>query len=472
MLWTRLAPDPLAPDGSGGLAGAIPVDWEIAEDEAMARVVSRGTAQADDRFAHSVHVEAGGLKPGRPYWYRFTALGARSPVGRAMTAPAPGAPLDRLRFCFASCSNWEVGYFSAYRHMAEEQPDLVLFLGDYIYEYSHGAGQDVVRRHDRPGEIKDLAGYRNRYALHRTDPDLQALHAAAPCLMTWDDHEVQNDYANRWSEDMDVPPADFLVRRAAAYRAFYEHMPLRRRSLPNGPDMRVYDRLRFGDLVEFSLLDGRQYRTIQPCAAPHSRKGHVADPACAERTDPSRTMLGFEQERWLHDGFKASTARWNVIAQDLLITSYAQKDPKTGMVGHWTDGWDGYPATRTRMLNAVAESKVSNPVFLGGDIHSFWTTDLKADFDQQDSATVATEFVGTSITSDGPSYDLFVQTLPLNPHVKFFDSRQRGYVGVEVTPGRMETRFQAISDRRDPHATVSTLKRWVVETGKPGAVPA
>ena len=472
VLWTRLAPDPLAPDGGGGLTGGVRVDWEVAEDAAMSRVVRRGAAVADDRFAHSVHIEVAGLKPGRPYWYRFMSMGARSPVGRAMTAPARGTKLDRLRFCFASCSNWEAGYFSAYRHMAQEQPDLVLFLGDYIYEFSHGPGEDVARRHDRQGEIKDLVAYRNRYALYRTDPDLQALHAAAPCLMTWDDHEVQNDYANRWSQNLGVSEADFLARRAAAYQAYYEHMPLRRRSEPHGPDMRVYDRLRFGDLVEFSVLDGRQYRTIQPCALPSTRRGHVADPACTERTDPSRTMLGFAQERWLYDGFKASTARWNVIAQDLLITSVGQKDARTGMLGHWTDGWDGYPATRTRMLAAVASSKVRNPVFLGGDIHSFWTTDLKANFDDPGSATVATEFVGTSVTSDGPDYDLIAQTLPQNPQVKFFDSRARGYVGVEVTPGRMETRFQAISDRRDPHATVSTLKRWVVESGKAGAVEA
>jgi len=236
--------------------------------------------------------------------------------------------------------------------------------------------------------------------------------------------------------------------------------------------MRVYDRLRFGDLMEVSVLDGRQYRTIQPCALPSSRRGHVADPACTERTDPSRTMLGFEQERWLYDGFRSSRARWNVIAQDLLVATFDQQDSKTGVVGHWTDGWDGYPATRTRMLKAVAESGVRNSVFLGGDIHSFWTTDLKADFDDPASPTVATEFVGTSVTSDGPNYDSFAAMLPRNPHVKFFDSRPRGYVSVDLTPERMETRFRAISDRRDPQATVSTLKRFVVEDGRPGAQDA
>jgi alkaline phosphatase D len=472
VIWTRLAPDPLAADGAGGLKGPVPVRWEVAEDEAMRRVVASGTARADDGFAHSAHVEVAGLRSNRPYWYRFRALGEVSPIGRARTAPAPGQAVDRLRFAFASCAHYERGFFSAYRHMASEQPDLVMFLGDYIYESSYPDVPEMVVRRHAVREAKDLASYRLRYAQYRTDPDLQALHAAAPCLMTWDDHEVQNDYANRWSENLDVDPAAFLKRRAAAYRAYYEHMPLRARSRPNGPDMRVYDRLAFGDLMQVFVLDGRQYRTIQPCALPDTRHGHVAAASCAERTDPSRTMLGFEQERWLYDGFRTSRARWNVVAQDLLIASLLQKDPKTGLVGHYTDGWDGYPATRTRMLKAVADSRMRNPVFLGGDIHSFWVTDLKADFDDPASPTVATEFVGTSVTSDGPDEQLFASMLPQNSHVKFFEARYRGYVAADLTPGRMETRLQVVSDRRDPRASVSTLKRWVVEDGRPGAVEA
>ncbi len=471
VIWTRLAPQPLAPDGRGGIAGAVEVRWQVAADEAMRQVAAQGTAQADDRFAHSVHVEVAGLKPDRPYWYRFQALGERSPVGRARTAPLPGARLQHLRLAMASCSHFEKGFFSAYRHMAEEQPDLVLFLGDYIYEYSERAGRDdarAVRRHDQAEEITDLSGYRRRYAQYKTDPDLQALHGAAPCLMTWDDHEVQNDYANRWSQNPGITEADFLRRRAAAYRAFYEHMPLRRRSIPNGPDMRVYDRLRFGDLAEFTVLDGRQYRSIQPCALPSSRKGHVAPESCTERTDPGRTMLGLEQERWLYDGFNRASTRWTVIAQDLLVAPFLQE--RDGVVGHFTDGWDGYPANRERMLAALAHSPARNPVFLGGDFHAFWTNDLKADFGDLRSRTIATEFVGTSITSDGPPYEPFMKMMPENPHVKFFDSRVHGYVSIDLAPERMEARLRTISDRRDPRAGVSTLKRYVVEDGKPGAV--
>jgi alkaline phosphatase D len=356
--------------------------------------------------------------------------------------------------------------------MAAEHPDLVLFLGDYIYEYTVPAIQadGIVRRHDGP-TATDLAGYRNRHALYRTDPDLQALHATAPCLVTWDDHELEDDYANAWPQDVDVTPEIFLRRRAAAYQAYYEHMPLRSRAVPTAGAMRLYDRFRFGNLVTFAVLDGRQYRSKQPCALPQTRRGHVAPDSCTERTDEKRTLLGYDQERWLFEGFKRSDTAWNVLAQAQLVAQLRQKGPD-GVIGHWTEGWDGYPACRRRMLKAIAATRLSNPVFIGGDTHSFWTTDLKADFSDPASATIATEFAGTSVTSGGPPYELFAQALLGNPHVRFFESRHRGYVSVVVTPDRMETRFQIISDRRDPNATLSTLKRFIVENGKPGAVPA
>jgi len=471
-LWTRLAPIPLAADGLGGMSEPVSVGWELAADEGMRNVLRSGTTEAVSRWAHSVHVEVSGLEPGRPYWYRFTALGEQSPIGLARTAPASDAKPPSMRFAFASCSNWQVGYFSAYRHMAAENPELVIFLGDYIYEQTV-AGENankVLRKHDGPTAI-DLTGYRNRYALYRTDPDLQALHAAAPCLMTWDDHEVENDYANQWSEREETSPEDFLRRRAAAYQAYYEHMPLRIRSVPQGSGLRLYDRFRFGDLVTFSVLDGRQYRTKQPCALPLLRRGHIAPESCTERLDPSRTLLGAEQENWLFEGFKQSGAAWNVIAQEQLVAQLRQKD-RAGISGYWTDGWDGYPAARQRVLDAARATRLSNPVFIGGDIHSFWAMDLKSDFGEPSSATIATEFVGTSITSDPPPRDAILAVLLDNPHVRYFESRYRGYVAVDLTRERMETRMQVISDRRNPEATVSTLKRFVVESGVPGAIPA
>jgi alkaline phosphatase D len=471
VIWTRLAPDPLAPDGRGGLSGAVEVAWEVASDEAMRQVVRRGRTMADDRFAHSVHIEVAGLSPGRPYWYRFTAQGHQSPVGRARTAPARG--LDKMKVVMASCSHWELGWFSAYRHMAAEDPDLVLFLGDYIYEYSYRrddrARHQVVRQHDREDDVVDLAGYRNRYAQYKTDPDLQALHAAAACLMTWDDHEVENDYSNRWSEDPRTSEAAFLVRRAAAYRAFYEHMPLRARSRPAGPDMRVYDRLSFGGLAEFIVLDGRQYRSMQPCPLPDTRKGHVAPDSCPDMADPRRTMLGARQERWLYDGFRNARARWTMVTQDLLVASL-QEVGRDGLPGHFTDGWDGYQANRDRMLTALAASGARNPVFLGGDIHSFWATDLKADFRDPASRTIATEFVVTSISQQSPPKAAFEGVPERNPHVRFVDLQTNGYAALDIAADRIETRFQAISDRHDPEATVRTLQRFVVDDGRPGAI--
>ncbi|QXI29535.1 alkaline phosphatase D family protein [Pseudomonas vanderleydeniana] len=469
VIWTRLAPAFNAADGRGGLDRPVPVRWLVATDAAMSRVVQRGEVMADNRFAHSVHVEVAGLEAGRPYWYQFESLGAQSPVGQSRTTP-PLQALTSARLGFVSCSHWERGYFSAYRHLAAEQPDLVFFLGDYIYDSSYTDPGKIVRPHGA-GNARTLVDYRNRYALYRTDPDLQALHACAPCAATWDDHEVQNDYANQWSQDPNLSPQAFLKQRAAAYQAFYEHMPLRASSLPRGPDMRIYRRLDYGQLAQFHILDGRQYRSEQPCIPPNrSHQGHVAALDCVDLRDPKRTMLGWEQEAWLDQGFARSTARWNVIAQDLLVAPILQRNPSTQELGRWTDGWDGYAATRDRVLQSIERTRVNNPVFWGGDIHSFWTTDLHLDGADPDSKIVATEFIGTSVTSDGPPFELFNSLMPLNPHVRFFDSRQHGYVSVELEPGRMLTSFRAISERADPRATVSTLKQFVVEDGRAGAL--
>ncbi|WP_439862733.1 alkaline phosphatase D family protein [Pseudomonas antarctica] len=470
VIWTRLAPLFNAADGRGGLSRAVPVRWRVASDAAMTRIVRHGEVTATERFAHSVHVEVAGLEAGRPYWYQFDGLGAQSPVGQARTTP-PVQAMASARLGFVSCSHWERGYFSAYRHLAAEQPDLVFFLGDYIYDSSYALDSGKIIRPHGSGNAVSLSDYRNRYALYKTDPDLQALHAAAPSVATWDDHEVQNDYANRWSQDPKIPVAQFLRQRAAAYQAFYEHMPLRASSLPKGPDMRIYRRLDYGRLARFHVLDGRQYRSEQPCIlANGSHQGHIAANSCADLRDPSRTMLGWKQEAWLDRGFAESRAQWNVIAQDLLVAPLNQRDLTTHMPGRWTDGWDGYMANRERMLASIQRRRLKNPVFWGGDIHSFWTTDLHADANDPGSPVVATEFVGSSVTSDGPPFDAFSQMLPVNPHVKFFDSRQRGYVSVDVDEGKMLTRFRVITDPRDRLATVSTLKSFVVESGRAGAV--
>ena len=327
VLWTRLAPEPLA---DGGMPQEnVELKWELAADEAFRNIVRKGIATATPALVHSVRVELSNLEPAHWYWYRFMAGDAVSAIGRTRTAPAANAALERLRFAFASCQQYEQGYYAAHRHLAAEDLDLIVFLGDYIYESSWG--RNHVRKHTT-SEPYTLSDYRTRHAQYKTDPDLQRSHAAAPWIVTWDDHEVDNDYASDQSEDLD---ANFLARRAAAYQAYYEHMPLARRALPRGPDAQLYDSYAFGDLATFFVLDDRQYRAPQAC--PKSGRGGsnvVAD--CAERLDTHRTLLGAEQERWLASRFGASRARWNVIAQQTLMAQFDRK-PGPGQ-RFWTDG--------------------------------------------------------------------------------------------------------------------------------------
>jgi alkaline phosphatase D len=449
---------------------AVPVRWEIAEDSTMRRVVQRGDVDTEPEFAHSVHIECTGLEPGRDYWYRFIAGGEASLTGHTSTAPARGAPLARLRFGFCSCANYEHGYFSAYRHLAAETPDLVLFLGDYIYEYA-SRSEKRVRDHSDGVEATDLRTYRNRHAQYKTDPDLQKLHAASPCLVTWDDHEVQNDYADRWSVDFADPQA-FLARRAAAYRAFWEHMPLPRSALPKGPDATIYGRFDFGDLASFFVVDSRQYRSRLACdTGPRGGGRQLVDATCPERLDPARTSLGMAQEAWLYGQFRMPSARWparwNILAQQQLMAEFKERTDN-GEIAHWSDDWNGYPAARQRLLQQIRDTRLPNPVVIGGDIHSFWANDLKLDFDDSRAPVIASEFVGSSITATPPPHGKFVAWVAENPHIHFFESRKRGYVSVELMPQRMEVTFRAVSHVRDPAADVATLRRFVVESGRPG----
>jgi alkaline phosphatase D len=474
VLWTRLAPEPLSanPQAPGGMSGGdVTVSYEIASDPTMHDIVRTGEATAEKDFAHSVHLDVGGLQPGRPYWYRFTSGDAASRVGRTATLPAPGATLDKLRFGFVSCSNYEHGYFSGYRHLADENPEFVLFLGDYIYE-NIDQYHPIVRRHSDGIEAATLPTYRNRYAQYRLDPDLQRLHAEVSALVTWDDHEVQNDYADRWSEYFD-DPEQFLIRRAAAYRAFYEHMPVRPiLSRPEGPAMRIYDRFTFGDLIEISMIDGRQYRSREACYAPPNKGGtHLeTNSSCPERLEAGRSLLGFAQEHWLHTGLAHSKAQWNLIAQDVLMAQYRLKQDSVDAFS--TDDWDGYPANRARLLKRINDKQVVNAVVVGGDAHSFFANDLKLDFDDPASPVVATEFVGTSISAYGPPYNMIAKALPDNPHVHFFESRRRGYVAVDLERAHMQVRMRVVSDATDPKADISTLRTFAVEAGHPGVVEA
>ena len=455
VLWTRLMGlEPLE----------IPVRWEVAADEAMRQVIFSGETTADPAWAHSARVEVQGLEPDRWYWYRFTAGDAHSPIGRTRTAPAAAAPTQRLRFAFASCQQYEQGFFGAYRHIVADQPDLVAFLGDYIYESSWGS--DLVRSHDAP-EPYSLADYRARHALYRSDPDLQAAHAACPWIVTWDDHEVDNDYANDRPED-GMGREEFLRRRAAAYRAYYEHLPLPPRMRPEGPNMRIYTHVDWGTLARFFVLDDRQYRSWHACPRPGWRGGSntVDVSECTRIASPARSILGRAQERWLDGRLAASRAQWNVIAQQ---TRMAQMDELPGPGRRaWTDSWDGYPAARQRLLDSIAARKIQNPVVIGGDIHAFNVCQLKADFADPRSAVVASEFVGTSITSQGWPQERINEYLPDNPHVLYADSRYRGYVRVELDAKLWKADLRAMQTVQRRDAPCFTLASFVVEDGKAG----
>jgi alkaline phosphatase D len=463
ILWTRLAPEPL--NGGGMPKVNVPINWEVASDPNMKNIVAKGTEIAIPELAHSVRVEVNQLKPDTWYWYRFTSGAEASPIGRTRTAPKPESNLNKFAFALANCQQYQTGYYTAYKYMAQEDLDLVVHVGDYIYE---GAiAQNPIRNYTA-GEIFTLEDYRNRHALYKTDEYLQAAHAAFPWIVTWDDHEVENNYANYISEIDDEPdqdPAVFLQRRAYAYQAYYEHMPLRPFSKPSGPDMQLYRRLQFGKLATFHMLDTRQYRTDQPC-------GDGTKERCEQTLDPNATITGKRQEDWLYRGLDRSQTRWNVIAQQVIV---AQRDTTPGPIQTFSmDKWDGYYASQRRLMNFLAQRKPSNPVVLSGDVHNNWAIDLKADFDKPESATVGAEFVGTSITSGGDGADsnpTVEAYLPDNPHIKFFNN-QRGYVRFTVTPQLWTSDYKVLSNVTTLSGTISTRATFVVENGRPGLQPA
>ena len=464
VLWTRLAPQPRAP-GGGMPAAVVPVEWEVASDEHFRRIVRSGVEYAVPDWAHAVHVEPGGLEAGRPYWYRFIAGGARSLVGRTATLPARDAAPSRLRLAVASCQQYEQGYYTAYQAMLADEPDLVLHLGDYIYELSWG--EDHVRSHGAP-ECHTLDDYRARYALYKSDAHLQAVHAACPWLLTWDDHEVDNDYADDTSEENDVPEW-FLARRAAAYKACYEHQPLPRRALPYGPYLRLHSQQAFGDLVNVLMLDDRQHRTPQACPKPGRRGGNrVSD--CAELAAPERTKLGAPQEAWLAARLVESKARWNLLAQGTVV---AQIDEQRGPgERYWTDGWSGYPAARERLFAAIEATRVRNPVCLSGDIHSFLAAKLNRTAADPASPVIATEFVTTSISSQGVPGKTISDRLAENPSLLTGSSQYRGYLRLVLTPDRAQVDMMAVDTVKEPNSSSRVFASFVVEDGKQGPVQA
>ncbi|ONI70028.1 alkaline phosphatase [Kribbella sp. ALI-6-A] len=460
VLWTRLALDPLAADGMGGMPSRrYQVQWQVALDPGMRRVVRAGVVSAGPESAHAVHVEVRGLLPGREYYYRFRCERHLSEIGRTLTTPLPGTYGSPLHMAFVSCSNYAGGYFTAYRRMAEEHPSLVLHLGDYIYE---GAGGTGPRTHSPAKEIWTLADYRVRHAQYRTDPDLQAAHAVAPWVVVWDDHELENNYADEIPSP--AGQAGFLERRAAAYRAYYEMMPLRRSSIPSGIDMQIYRRIQWGRLASFHMLDTRQYRSDQAC------NDTTSD--CPAALDPARSITGPEQEKWLLDGLGRSSATWDVLGQQVF---FGARDFTSGpAVSYSMDAWDGYAASRQRILDGFQQRNVTNPVVLTGDVHKHYANNLLADFRDPDSRPVGVELVTTSITSGGDGQDFpsggQVQ-LDENPHIKLLNN-QRGYVSTHLTRDSLRADFKVIPYVSTPGAPVSTRASFTVEAGHPGLNPA
>ncbi|MEW9532304.1 alkaline phosphatase [Microbispora sp. NPDC049125] len=430
ILWTRLAPEPLHPAQTGGMPGrAVGVAWQVAEDEAFSRVVQSGTAQAQPDWAHSVHVKVAGLRAGADYFYRFSLEGHVSPVGRTRTAPA-SASTDPVRFAFVSCQRYEHGHFTALRHLAAERPDVILHLGDYIYEYGKpanpGAGR-YVRPLESTAECKTLGAYRNRYARYRMDADLQAAHAAAPWIAIPDDHEVRDNWGGALPGDGSGSAA-FLKRRAAAFKAYYEHLPLRIR--PTGASLQNYRWRPYGRVADFLLADARQYRQ-------------------------GSDMLGAAQERWLTARLTGSTARWKVLAQAVF---FAQR--RFPLEPSSSDAWDGFPGSRARVLAAAPDGLV----VISGDVHAGWASDLRADWADATSKALGVEFVGPSVTSMPPITDASA-ILAINPHIAFFDSRH-GYVSCTASMDGLRADYRAVSFVDRPGAPIATIAGFEVKDNR------
>jgi len=468
ILWTRLLPADEALD-----AVDVAVEWEVASDDTFGEIVSSGSEPAIAALGHSVHVDVRGLRPGTEYAYRFRVGEFASPAAVTRTFPAAGTMPDQFRFAFSSCQNWEQGYYAAYRDVAEQDPlDAFVFLGDYIYEYASGGyADDRGRTTDQDFEAVTLDQYRQRYSLYKTDPLLQAAHAQVPWIITWDDHEVENDYAGANSEN-DTDTEAFLERRAAAYQAWYEHMPVRL-DPPDGPDYAIYRSISYGDLVRFHVLDTRQYRSDQQQGEPFVEVlgdvVQVRDDAVA--FSPDHTMLGQTQHDWLVDEVAESDAVWDVLAQQVFMfgaNAIPEAEPPVVIV----DTWDGYAGERQTLLDTIGTT-ADNLVVLTGDFHSAAVGDLRADPFDPSLPVVGTEFMATSISSSFFDADeaveaLVTPALAANPQIKQFDA-QRGYTLCEVTPTTWRATYRVVADQFDENSSVDTLSTWVVAAGTPGA---
>ncbi|MES1985176.1 MAG: alkaline phosphatase D family protein [Pseudomonadota bacterium] len=463
VIWTRLCPDPQ--DSHGGMPMAVvDVDWEVASDIAMKTIVAKGTATARPELAHSVHVEVVGLQPARPYWYRFRIGRERSMRGKAMTLPAAGASVDQLRFAVAGCQNFEDGWYTAYRHLANDDPAFVFHYGDYIYEGRSspvpfgydGLPRPFVRAHE--GQmLYSLDDYRRRYTQIKLDPDLQAAHAAAAWFVTPDDHEIENNWVTLIDQGGD-PQEIFALRRAAAFQAYYEHMPLRKSSFPGANGMQIYRRALYGNLVDLHFLDTRQFRSDQPCDDGFKT-------ICPGVSDPKAQVLGEVQEAWLDRNLRQKAGRWNAIAQQIMVMPLDRRTGDEPDAIRNMDSWGAYDAPRERLLSRF--KGLNNVVVLTGDEHQNFAGELRQKQGAGDA--VAVEFVSTSISSGGDGADKRENTdriIARNPFLKYTGDR-RGYLLCDVSPATWQSQCRVVPMVSEKGAPVSTAATITVEHGKP-----
>ncbi|SER99362.1 alkaline phosphatase D family protein [Actinokineospora terrae] len=478
LLWTRVTPTPESTPGSGA-GPTVEVRWEVATDAGFAAVVSSGAVTTGPDRDHTIKVAAAGLAPATAYYFRFTLDGVRSGTGRTRTAPATNADVSKLRLGLVSCSNWQAGYFSAYRHLAARSDlDGVLHVGDYLYEYQaggYGARGVTIRPHVPANEMLTLSDYRRRHAQYKTDPDLQALHAAQPWFITWDDHEYANDTWSGGAENHQPGEGDWSARKAAARQAYFEWMPVRQ-----GAGGEIYRRFRWGRLAELSLLDLRSYRSKQ------------TTPSSGDPGDPNRTITGDPQMAWLKNGLSGTDAKWKLVGNSVMITPISLGTVESkfleslgsllglpiGSVAANADAWDGYTADRQELLGHLRDNRVKNTVFLTGDIHSSWGAEVPIDRSSYwwNGNSVATEFVTTSVTSDNIDDLLKVapRTLSVaaeaalhvgNLHVRYVELDSHGYSVVDVNPQRVQTDWYYVADRLSPTSTASHAKSLATADG-------
>ncbi len=467
VLWTRLAPEPLSV-GGGLPQGPVAVEWEVGLNEQMTRVMFRGNVMARPETGYSVHALAQGLLPGRPYWYRFRAGEAESRIGRTRTLPARasngGDAAARFRIALASCQRIEHGHFTAWADIAKRDLDMVLHLGDYIYEYALKS-DEIYRRmgfvlpSNALRKLDSINDYRLRHALYKLDPHLADAHAAHPFVVSYDDHETVNNWAGDTAPNMSAAAIQKL--RATAFQAYYENMPVRAALQPKGAAMRAYRAFEAGDLLRISSIDTRQYRSPHACG--RGDKMH-----CDERLAPGRSMIGNEQESWLLDQLGRGDTTWNLVGNQVMMMQCQYSEPALDIVD--TDKWDGYADARKRLFDGIVARKTKGLIVATGDIHRAFAGDLKTDFDNDKSPAIGAEFICSSISSAGDGSAGAATSAKLrgdNRHIKFYDGR-RGYTVLDFDRKRCEASYQAVAKVSTPNAAVTTIKTLAVEAGKPG----